>query len=244
MRTSTLSILLLLSMFGLASAQDDWTDYVNVPDGFHVNFPGQPKITNMTWTSWHQYKYPGHVYTVDRGKEHYSITAIDYSSAREQGIAKAKTCPAGAETCLGNEQLPGIGYWKHDIRGAVPNAVFRLMTRPNEQLKDYGWAQEDLVEGDQLELANSVDGSRTFAFVTMHKMKLFIIEATVPKGYPPPELFIISLGWVDPQGNPIRYRTMYNNEFMEIEHVPTPAYGGQGGVGGGRQGGGAAAPNQ
>jgi len=100
------------------------------------------------------------------------------------------------------------------------------------------WAQEDLVEGDQLALTNTADGSRTFAFIAMHKMKLYIMESTVPKGYPPPELFIISLGWVDPQGNPVRYRTMYNNEFMEIEKVPTPSYGNQGGGGGGRGGAG------
>jgi len=254
MRTTTLFVVLLLSMSGLASAQDDWTDYVNIPDGFHVDFPGQPKIADITWTSWHQFKYPGHVYSVDKGKEHYSMTVVDFSSAEQQGLAKAKTCPAGAEPCLGGD-LSGIGYWKHDIRGAIDNAVFRLITRPNTQVKDLSWTMEDLVEGEQLELANTADGSRTFLFVAMRVNKLYILEATVPKGFPPPGLFTISLGWVDPMGKPVRYRTMYNNEFMEIEHVPTPSYGGQGGQGGapgapggagrggrggaGRQGGGA-----
>jgi len=263
MRTSTLFVVLLLSASGLAFAQDDWVDYKNIPDGFHANFPGQPKVTDTTWTSWHQFKYPGHIYSVDKGKEHYSMTVIDYSSAEAQGLAKVKTCPAGAEPCLGSD-LAGIGYWKHDVRGAVENTVARMIMRPNIQLKDLVWAQEDLVEGQQLELLNTMDGSRTFAFVTMHKMKLYIMEATVPKGYPPPELFIISLGWYDAQGNPVRYRTIYSNEFMEIEKVPTPSYGNQGGGGGGRggaggggrggagrqgggggrQGGGAAAPDQ
>src|SRR5438270_12054661 len=102
--------------------------------------------------------------------------------------------------------------------------------------------------------------STLFPYTTLFRS---ILEATVPKGYPPPELFIISLGWVDPQGNPVRYRTIYNNEFMEIEKVPTPSYGNQGGAGGaggrggagrggagrqgggggGRQGGGAQAPD-
>jgi hypothetical protein len=253
MRTSALFVVLLLSMSGLASAQDDWTDYVNVPDGFHVDFPGQPKITNITWDSWHQFKYPGHVYSVDKGNEHYSMTVVDYATAEQQGLEKAKTCPAGAEPCLGGD-LSGIGYWKHDIRGAIQNAVFRIFTRPNTQIKDFSWTMEDLVEGDQLELLNTATGARTFGFVTMHKNKLYILEATVPKGYPPPALFTISLGWVDPQGKPVRYRTMYNNEFMEIEKVPTPGLaggggaagagaaggGGRGGRGGaGRQGGGA-----
>src|SRR5437868_2734124 len=81
MRTATLFVVLLLSMSGLASAQDDWTDYVNIPDGFHVDFPGQPKITNITWDSWHQFKYPAHVYTFDKGNEHYSMTVVDYATA-------------------------------------------------------------------------------------------------------------------------------------------------------------------
>jgi hypothetical protein len=257
MRITTLCVVLLLSVSGLASAQE-WAEYKNVQDGFSLNFPGPPKVTPITWTSWHEFKYPGRVYSVDKGKEHYSMTVVDYSSAEQQGLEKVKTCPAGAEPCLGSD-LAGIGYWKHDVRGAIENAVFRLMSRPNEKVTDFVWAQEDLVEGEQLALTNTADGSRTFGFVAMHKNKLYIMESTVPKGYPQPELFIISLGWVDPMGNPVRYRTMYNNEFMEIEKVPTPSYGNQGGGGGrggagrggrggaGRQGGGdapAPAPNQ
>src|SRR5581483_4306915 len=88
----------------------------------------------------------------------------------------------------------------------------------------------------QFELVNTMSGARTFGFVTMHKNKLYILEATVPKGYPPPALFTISLGWVDANGKPVRYRTMYNNEFMELEGVPTPPLAGGGGAG---QGGGA-----
>jgi uncharacterized membrane protein YgcG len=255
MRKIAYVLVLLVSMSGLAMAQEEWVDYQNIEDGFKLNFPGQPKVTPLTWTSWHEFKYPGRVYTVDKGKEHYSMTVIDYSSAEQQGLAKVKTCPPGAEPCLGSD-LAGIGYWKHDVRGAINNAVFRMMTRPNEKLTDYVWAQEDLVEGDQLALTNTVDGSRTFGFVAMHKMKLYIMEATVPKGYPQPELFIISLGWVDKDGKGIRYQSIYNNEFMEIEHVPTPSYGGGGGGGrggagrqggaggGGRRGGGADAPQQ
>src|SRR5215470_9070088 len=237
MRITTVLAVVFLSMSSLASAQDEWADYQNIQDGFHVNFPGQPKVTDLTWTSWHQFKYPGRVYSVDKGKEHYSMTVIDYSTAEQQGLAKVKTCPAGAEPCLGSD-LAGIGYWKHDVRGAVNNAVFRLMTRPNMKLTDYVWAQEDLVEGDQLALTNTADGARTFAFIAMHKMKLYIMESTVPKGYPEPELFIISLGWVDKDGKGVRYQKMYNNEFMEIEGVPTPAVAGQGGGGGGRGGAG------
>jgi hypothetical protein len=201
------------------------------------------------------------VYTVDKGKEHYSMTVVDYSSAEQQGLAKVKTCPAGAEPCLGSDYA-GIGYWKHDIRGAITNTVFRFITRPNTQVKDLSWAQEDLVEGQQLELLNTLDGTRTFAFIAMLKNKLYMMEASVPKGYPPPELFIISLGWVDANGKGMRFSKTYNNEQVEIEGVPTPPLAGRGGApdptattqrgggagrggrgGAGRQGGGAPAPD-
>ena len=96
MRATALFVVLLLSMPGLASAQDDWTDYVNVPDGFHVDFPGQPKITNITWDSWHQFKYPGHVYSVDQGNSHYSITVVDYATADVDG-KRVLRCPPELE---------------------------------------------------------------------------------------------------------------------------------------------------
>ena len=41
------------------------------------------------------------------------------------------------------------------------------------------------------------DQSRTFAFVAMRENKLYILEGTVPKGYPEPGLFQQSIGWLD-----------------------------------------------
>jgi hypothetical protein len=39
-----------------------------------------------------------------------------------------------------------------------------------------------------------------------------IAEAIVPKGYPPPLIFQQSLGWLDENGQRIRYRYMNYNE--------------------------------
>ena len=123
---------LLLSVSGSAFAQE-WAEYQNIQDGFKVDFPGQPKVTPITWKSEHNFMLPTRVYSVDR------------------------------------------------------------------------------------------------AFIGMHQMKLYVVEGTVPKGYPPPALFQTSLGWVDKDGKGIRYRTIYNNEFHVIEHYPVPAHGGGGG---------------
>ena len=87
-------------------------------------------------------------------------------------------------------------------------------------------------------LFRSPDGSRTFAFIAMHTDRLYILEGTVPKGYPPPALFQQSLGYVDKDGRGMRYSAIYSN--MHAEHPEAfpakPTLTGQG------RGGGAAAP--
>jgi len=86
--------------------------------------------------------------------------------------------------------------------------------------------------------------------VGMHEMKLYILEGTVPKGHPVPALFQSSAGWVDTDGNGIRYQSIYANQFYGLKQMPPPprAGGGRGvgggapqgqGGGGGRRGGGA-----
>ena len=54
------------------------------------------------------------------------------------------------------------------------------------------------------------------AAIYMHENKLYIIEGTVPAGYPEPGLFQQSLGWLDENGNGVRYQSLYHNGF------PTP----------------------
>ena len=71
----------------------------------------------------------------------------------------------------------------------------------------------DLVEGRQLQLTNNKDKSRTFAGIYMHENKLYIVEGTVPAGYPEPGLFQQSLGWLDENGIGLRYQSYYSNGF-------------------------------
>jgi len=240
MRATIIVFGLLISAAAPAFAQD-WAAYQNIEDGFKVDFPGQPTVTTITWKSEHDFMLPGRVYSADHGKEHYAVTVVDYNGIEQMGIERAKSCPPGAEPCLGSD-LAGIGYWKHDVRGAILYATARMIKQPNVALDELTWQQEDLVEGHQVQITNKADGSRTFAFIGMHQMKLYIVEGTVPKGYPPPALFQTSLGWVDKNGDGIRYRSIYNNEFHVIEHYPVPPHTGGGGdaaaQGAGRQGGG------
>jgi hypothetical protein len=61
-------------------------------------------------------------------------------------------------------------------------------------------------------------------------MKLYVLEATVPKGYPPPALFQQSMGYVDKDGNGIRYQTIYSNEIYGLRDREPPSHGGGGGA--------------
>jgi len=235
MRVTTFVLVLLISMAVPAVAQE-WTEYHSVRDGFKVDFPGEPTVTETTWKSEHGFMLPERIYTVDKGRERYSVSVMDYRGIEPMGLERAKLCPPGSEPCLGSD-LAGIGYWKHEIRGAVANAMLRLMQR-NVRVTDFFWTQLDLVEGFQLQMINNADQSPAFAFVAMHDNRLYVVEGFVPKGYPAPALFQTSMGWLDKDGNAIRYQTLYANEFHGMGIYPPPPYGGGGGAGRGPGGGG------
>src|SRR5213593_3049365 len=60
MRPATFLCILLLCVSGTAVAQE-WTEYVDTQNGFKLNFPGQPKVTETTWTSQMNYTLPARV---------------------------------------------------------------------------------------------------------------------------------------------------------------------------------------
>ena len=101
MRTAALVVASVLAASGPLLGQD-WEEYVNTQDGFKVNFPGQPKVTETTWRSQLDYVLSARVYSADRGREHYSITVVDYTGLEQQGIERSKTCPPGNAQCREN----------------------------------------------------------------------------------------------------------------------------------------------
>ena len=221
MRAIAIVVALMLSAAASASAQD-WDEFVSKDDGFKVDFPGQPKVTDITWKSQLDYILPGKVYSVEKGKERYSVTVIDYRPIEQQGIERAKTCEEGNQQCRQNAGIMGAGYWKHDERGAVMYATFKLLQR-DAKLTSLAWEWQDMVEGNFIQLTNNADQSRTFAYVAAHENKLYIFEGTVPKGYPEPGLFQQSVGWVDANGNGIRYQgIIYSNAYHGMGVYPTP----------------------
>jgi hypothetical protein len=221
MRATAFLFVLILLTAPLCAAQE-WGEYVSTKDGFKINFPGQPKITEITWKSQMDYTLPARVYSAERGRESYSLTVVDYSGIEQQGIARARTCPPGNEQCRENASaVIGPGYWKQDERGAIVYATLKLLQR-DVKVTSYTYDWQDLVEGHFIQLTNNSDQSRTFAYVAMHEHKLYIVEGTVPRGSPEPGLFQQSLGWVDQNGRGIRYQRMYSNTYHGMGEYPKP----------------------
>jgi hypothetical protein len=216
-------VALVLSMPALAASQE-WTDFVSREDHFSINFPGKPRLTETTWQTQLNYKLPARVYSAERGPERYSITVVDYRTLEQQGIERWKACPPGNAQCRDGGATIGPGYWKQDERGAIVNAISRFLKRPGTVVTEYNWDWQDMVEGHSVHL-NTSDGRRTLVYVAMHERKLYILEASVPEKYPEPGLFQQSLGWLDDDGNRIRYtETIYSNSYHGLGVYPRPGH--------------------
>jgi hypothetical protein len=197
---------LVLIMSGTSFAQE-WTEFVSPDDRFSITFPGQPTVAETTWTSQYSAILPARIYSGTQGAGRYSVTVVDYNPIERLLTERSRTLPALDLAVV----VYGIGYWKTDVRSAVVYAASKYLERDakiTSMLSNFS----DLVVGLMVELTNNADQSRTYSSIYMHENRLFIAEATVPKGYPPPLIFQQSLGWIDEQGTRIRYQAMYYNE--------------------------------
>jgi hypothetical protein len=219
-----LAVGLTIAAGGAVSAQD-WGEYQNIPDGFKVNFPGQPKVAETTWKSQLNFELPARVYSAERGRERYSVTVVDYRPIVQLGVERAKACAPGNANCRGNAgPVLGAGYAAHDERGALMYATFKLLQR-DARLDFLSWEWMDMVEGNSVQLTSNADKSRTFAWIGMHDRRLYVVEGTVPAGTPEPGLFQQSIGFVDKDGNGIRYQNIiYSNAYHGLGVYPAPPY--------------------
>jgi hypothetical protein len=207
---------LILSGSVLAFAQE-WIEFASREERLTCLFPTQPKVTDTAWTSEYGAILPARVYTATQGQTRYSLTVVDYNPIEQLMVEKSKSCPPGTETCQGVGDW-GLGYWKNDMRGAIVYAVSKFLQR-DVKVTHLMWNSQQVVQGQELQLTNNADQSRTFASVYMHENRLVILEATVPRNYPPPTLFTQSLSWLDENGRGVRYSTIYIN----APDVPKPA---------------------
>src|SRR5258706_9551276 len=219
--TSYIAAAFVLALAGSVLAQDGWVEFASPQDGFRITFPGKPTVQDITWTSQMRYPLPARVFSVPRGQERYSITVVDYRGIEKQGTARSLACVPGAETCFGGQtRIVGAGYWKSDVHGAITYAAFKLLQQHGTPTgMTWNWAEQ--VEGTLLQFTNA-DQSRTSASIYMHDSRLYIVEGTVPKGSPEPELFKMSVGFSRPDGTGSNTYSSVYNTYMGLGESPPP----------------------
>ena len=197
----------------------DWTEYRNLEDRFAVSAPGAPTTEKIKWTSEYKSIFSGTVYRWQLGANRYSVTVIDYSDSEAIFYANHHS-----------DDFQQAAYWQIDILGSIAYATTQYRQKPGVKVTFDAFHYVNLVTGHELQLTNP-DQSRTFAAFYLHENRLYIFDATVAKGMPPPLIFQQSMEFLDADGKSIRYRTYYYNK------LPEPRLGRRGGVGAGGRGG-------
>jgi hypothetical protein len=204
-----LSAALIIAVATPLIAQD-WDEFISRDERFSCNFPGKPTITETTWMSQFGAILPARVYSGTSGAGKFSVTVVDYNPIERLLSERSLSCPPGTETCQGVHDW-GLGYWKNDVRSAVVYAANKFLQR-DVKIVNVMANFQDLVAGEELQLTSNKDQSRIFASIYMHDNRLIILEADVPKNYPPPEIFQQSLSWLDENGTRIRYNNINYND--------------------------------
>ena len=197
------------------SFAEEWIQYASKADLFGVNFPAEPKVQDISYVTEFGIKLPGHTYSAESGSSRYSVTVVDYQDAEKIHTEQADQCRK-----KGGESDACTNNWRADVQGSMIYASWKFLQR-NAKVTYYAWAVTDNVEGQRLQLTNS-DGSRTFAAIYRHGTRLYILEGTVPRGAPAPGLFQQSLMWLDEEGKPVRYRSLYTTGYTEAWRFPAP----------------------
>jgi len=175
MRVIPLVPALILFMSG-ASAAQDWVEYASRADLFTVNFPGQPKVQDITYRTEYGITIPGRVHSYEDGPNRYAVTVIDYADVQKIHAERVKDCKGYPDTC-GNP-------WVAELRGAMDFATWSFIKR-DAKVTYFAYGNSDRIEGRRIQLTNA-DRSRTFVAIHMHQNRLYIFEATVPANAPPP----------------------------------------------------------
>ena len=181
-----------------------WQDYISMEDRFATMFPGEPVVQEIRWDSEYGAEYPGRVYSVETEDHYYAVTVIDYNDAEAIHWARSNTTEADSPL--------NYNYWRIDIIASVAYAATQFRQRGGVVTYD-AWHHIDRVPGHQLQITNS-DSSRTYAGIYLHENRLYIIEATVAPGTPPPGMFQQGMRFIDEQGRRIRYSWGENNELI------------------------------
>jgi len=195
MRVTRLGPVVFVLLFAGPSFAQGWINYVSEQDSFTINFPGEPAVQDITYPSEYSAVFPARVYSASRGENRFSVTVVDYSDSERIHLARTNTTEA--------DDPARYDYWRIDVLASVAYAAQNFRLRGGDVTFD-AWAHIDRVPGHQLQITNP-DQSRTYAGIFLHVDQLYIVEATAPASAPPQGHFQQSLGFIDEDGNRIRY---------------------------------------
>ncbi len=187
---------------------DGTSSWINIafPDQFFsANFPSKPTINTVPYPSEYGGTFPSTIYTARENDNHYSVTVVDFSDAKNIYLQLAKEINvAGAHN-----------FWLYDQMGAISYAAQQFRLRGGEVTYD-AWHHVDFIGGHQLFLTNP-DQTRTYAGIYRHANRLYILEATVTAGTPPQGIFQQSLTILDKEGKRVRYDLQPDHTRARIE---------------------------
>ncbi len=185
-------------LLSLPSVGQGWIKYVSIADRFTMYVPGEPDVRDISYASEYGVVFPARLYSYEDGPNRYSVTVVDYTDSKE--IHSERTNKTSADD--------GSLYWAVDVLGSIAYAAWNIRKRGGEVTHD-AWHYIQRVEGHQLQVTNA-DRSRTYAGIYLHETRLYILEATVPPGSPPPIIFQQSLSLLDDEGNTFNYEYIHS----------------------------------
>ena len=196
MRFVPVLFVILSSLCAVAASAQEWRDYLSTQDGFQIRVPGDFTITETTWNSEYGAVMPARIYLYEDDSGTYKLTVVDYTDAYR--IHAAREDRTEADTLR--------VYWEVDVYASVVYAASMIRARPGKvAFNAYHYIGR--VPGEQIQMVYP-DESRLYAGIYLHLGKLYVLEVTVPPNSPPPVVYQQSLGWVDANGNEIRYRNI------------------------------------
>ncbi|MED5534861.1 MAG: hypothetical protein VX690_04110 [Pseudomonadota bacterium] len=192
-RPSTLISLSMILLFPGLCVGQTWTRYINQTDLFTVNFPGEPIVEEVDFLSEYGVIFPARTYTANTPPSRHSVTVVNFTETER--LHKERSAQTGIEVYAQE--------WISDVLGSIAYTAWNIRQRSHEITYD-AFHTVDRIAGHLLQITNT-DESRTFVGLYLHASRLYILEATVPKGWPPPGHFQQSLGIYDEEGNRVRY---------------------------------------
>jgi hypothetical protein len=173
MRATILILTALILFAPIPALAQEWINYFDLDQRFSVNLPGQPAIEDVMVPSQRGGTYPARIYRASDGDSRYMVKVVDYT-----------------------------GSVISDVRGSIAWEAWQYRKAAIEsggEITFDAYAQVDRIEGHQLQITNA-DGTRTFFAAHLLASRLYVLEAIVPEGAPPPVMFQTSLQMLDENG--------------------------------------------